>query len=112
MGFPGSSAGKESACIAGDLGFIPGLGNFPGEGIGYPLQYYWIFLVSQKVKNRLKCRKPGFNPRFGKILWRRHGNPLHSSCLENPHRQRSLAGYSPCGCKESDTTEQLNTAHS
>ena len=41
---PGSSAGKESACIAGDLGLIPGLGNFPGERIGYPLQYYWAFL--------------------------------------------------------------------
>ena len=38
-GFPGSSAGKESTCIAGDLGSIPGLGRSPGEGIGYPLQY-------------------------------------------------------------------------
>ena len=38
-----------------------------------------------------------------------HGNPLQYSCLENPHRQRTLAGYSPWGCKESDTTEQLNT---
>jgi hypothetical protein len=38
-GFPGSSAGKESACIAGDLGLIPGLGRSPGKGIGYPLQY-------------------------------------------------------------------------
>ena len=33
------SAGKESACNAGDLGLIPGLGRFPGEGKGYPLQY-------------------------------------------------------------------------
>ena len=33
------------------------------------------------------------------------GNPLQYSCLENPHEQRSLAGYSPWGCKESDTTE-------
>ena len=32
-------------------------------------------------------------------------------CLENPHRQRSLASYSPWGCKESDTTERLNTQH-
>ena len=31
-GFPGSSAGKESACNVGDLGSIPGLGRFPGEG--------------------------------------------------------------------------------
>ena len=39
MSFPGGSAGKESACSAGDLGSIPGLGRSPGEGEGYPLQY-------------------------------------------------------------------------
>ena len=39
MGFPGGSAGKESACSAGDLGLIPGLGRWPGEGKGYPLQH-------------------------------------------------------------------------
>ena len=39
MGFPGGSAGKESACNAGDLDLIPGLGGSPGEGKGYPLQY-------------------------------------------------------------------------
>ena len=37
--FPGSSAGKESTCNVGDLGLIPELGKFPGEGKGYPLQY-------------------------------------------------------------------------
>ena len=36
-----------------------------------------------------------------------HGNPLQYSCLENPQGLRSLAGYSPLGCKELDTTEQL-----
>jgi len=39
MAFPGNSANKESACVAGDLGSIPGLGRSPGEGNGYPLQY-------------------------------------------------------------------------
>ena len=39
MGFPCASAGKESACNAGDLGLIPELGRSPGEGKGYPLQY-------------------------------------------------------------------------
>ena len=39
MGFTGGSAGKESACNAGDLGSIPGLGRSPGEGNSYPLQY-------------------------------------------------------------------------
>ena len=38
-----------------------------------------------------------------------HANPLHYSCLKNPHGQRSLAGYSPWGCKELDTTEWLST---
>ena len=35
-----------------------------------------------------------------------HANPPQYSCLENPHGQRSLAGYSPRGCKESDLTYQ------
>ena len=39
LGFPGGSAGKESAGNVGDLGSIPGLGRSPGEGKGYPLQY-------------------------------------------------------------------------
>ena len=58
-GFPGGTSGKESTCNPGDIrdtGLIPGLGRYPGEG---------------------------------------HGNPLQYSCLENSHRQRSLAGCSP-----------------
>ena len=39
LGFTGGSIGKESACHAGYLGSIPGLGKSPGEGNGYPLQY-------------------------------------------------------------------------
>ena len=51
MGFPGSSAGKESACNAGDPGLIPGSRRSAGEGIGYLLQYSWASLVVQLVKN-------------------------------------------------------------
>ena len=39
LGFACGSAGKESSCNAQDLGSINGLGRFPGEGKGYPLQY-------------------------------------------------------------------------
>ena len=39
MGFPGGSAGKESTCNLGNLGWILGLGRSPGEGNSYPLQY-------------------------------------------------------------------------
>ena len=48
---PGSSAGKESACNAGDPGLIPGWGRSTGEGIGYPLQYSWASLVALLLKN-------------------------------------------------------------
>ena len=47
--FLGSSAGKESACNAGDSSSIPGSGSSAGEGIGYPLQYTWASLVAQLV---------------------------------------------------------------
>ena len=46
-----SSAGKESACNAGDPNLIPRLGRSPGEGVGYPLQYSGASLVAQLVKN-------------------------------------------------------------
>ena len=49
--FPGSSVGKEYACSAGDPGSIPGLGRSTGEGISCPLQYSWVSLVAQLVKN-------------------------------------------------------------
>ena len=48
---PGSSAGKESACNAGDRDLIPELGRSAGKGIGYLLQYSWASLVAQLVKN-------------------------------------------------------------
>ena len=55
--FPVSSAGKESACNAGDPSSIPESGRFPGEGIDYPLQYSWAFLVAQTVKNPLAMQE-------------------------------------------------------
>ena len=51
LGCPHSSVGKESACNAGDTGSIPGLPRSAGEGKGYPLQYSWVSLVVQLVKN-------------------------------------------------------------
>ena len=51
LGFPCSSAVKESTCSARDLRLIPGLGRSAGEKIDYPLQYSWASLVAQLVKN-------------------------------------------------------------
>ena len=53
LGFPGGSAGKESTCIVGDLGSIPGLERSPGEGKGYPLQY-------SGLENSMDCILHGF----------------------------------------------------
>ena len=47
----------------------------------------------------------GSVPGLGRSPGGGHDNPLQYSCLENPHGQRSLAGYKPGGHKESDTTE-------
>ena len=46
-----NSAGKESACNAGDPGSSPGSGRSHGEGIGYPLQYSWASPVAQLVND-------------------------------------------------------------
>ena len=75
LGFPGGSAGKESACNAGNSGSTPGLGRPAGEGVGYPLQYSWASLVAQKVNNPPAIGEIGFNPWVGKIPWRRERLP-------------------------------------
>ena len=100
LGFLHSSVGKESACNAGDPISIPGSGRFPEEGIGYPLQCSWSPLVAQSVENlpamwETWVRSLGWEDSPGRGL----GNPLQYSCLENPHGQRSLVGYSPWSCK-------------
>ena len=53
---------------------------------------------------------PSLIPGLGRFPGGGHGNPLQCACLENLQGQRSLAGYSPRGCKESDMTERLSTA--
>ena len=59
LGFPSSSAGKESACNAGDPGSIPGSGRSTGEGIGYPIQYSGLensidYIVHGVTKSRTR----------------------------------------------------------
>ena len=48
-------------------------------------------------------------PGMGRSPGEGNSNPLQYSCLEDPHGQRRLVGYSPCGHQESDTTESLST---
>ena len=74
---------------------------------------YWASQVSLLVKyppaNAGDIRDEGSIPGSGRFPGGGHGNPLQYSYLENPHGQRSLAGYSPRGRKESDMTERLST---
>ena len=58
-----------------------------------------------------QCRRPEFDPWVGKIPWRKAWQPTPVFLPGEFHRQRSLVGYSPCGCKESDVTEQLTLPH-
>ena len=51
VGFPGRSAGKESACNAREDSSISRSGRSPGDGIGYPLQHSWASLAAQTIKN-------------------------------------------------------------
>ena len=55
------------------------------------------------------ARAVGWIPGLGRSPGVGNGNPLQCSCLKNPHGQGSLAGYSPWGHKESDTTEHKCT---
>ena len=84
LGFPGSSVGKESAC---NVGSIPGLGKAPEEGIGCPLQYSWVSLVAQEVKNLTAMPETG----LPSLVWENPLEkemapvyPLQFSCLKNP----------------------------
>ena len=76
VGFPGSSAGKESVWNAGDSSLLSGLGKSPGKGIGYPLEYSWTFLVAQMVKNLPSVQETWVGSlSCGKIPWRRAWQP-------------------------------------
>ena len=103
---PSSSAGKESACEAGDPSLIPGSGRSAGEGIGCPLQFFLASLVTQLVKNLPVIRETwvgslllGGSPREG------NSYSLHYSGQEN------TGLYSPWGHKELDTTEWVPLSH-
>ena len=79
-GFSGNSAGKESACNAGDPSSIPGSGRPTGEGISYALQYSWTSLVAQLVKN-LPAMQETWVPFLGWEDPLEKGKATHSSIL-------------------------------
>ena len=66
---------------------------------------------SDSKESAYNAGDPGLIPGWRTSPGGGHGNPLQYSCLENPHGERSLAGYSPWGFEELDMTERLSTYH-
>ena len=64
--------------------------------------------MAQMVTVCLQCGRPGFEPWFGKIPWRKKWQSTPVLLPGKSHGQRSLVGYSLWGLKESDTTERLH----
>ena len=73
------------------------------------LGFYWASLVAQMVKCCLQRERPRFDPWVGRMPWRRKWQPTPALLPGKSYERRSLIGYSPWGCKESDTTEQLHS---
>ena len=107
------NASKESTCNVGDPGSIPSwVGKFPWRKDRLPTPVFLGFLGGSDGKESA-CIVGDLGLILGLVRSPEggHGNPLQYFCLENTHRQRGLAGYSPWGHKQLDTIEQLNTAH-
>ena len=105
MGFPGSSAGKEPSCNAGDPSSIPGSGRSPRKGIGYPFQYSWASLVTQMVKNTpCNAGDLGLIPGLGRSPGEGNCYPLQYAGLESS-MDRGTKQATVHGVTDSDTTE-------
>ena len=90
-GLPTSSVGKESTCIAGDAGLIPGSGRSPGEGKGYPLQYSGLENSMDSPWGRKESDTTWATFTFISLFKRTQPNPFSGK-----------AGRSPWGHEESE----------
>ena len=79
-GFPGGSDGEESACNVADLGLIPGLGRFPEEGNGNPLQ--------DSCLENLQTEEPGGLQCMGWQRVRDNSARAHTDTQRHTHRHR------------------------
>ena len=108
LGFPGSSAGKESACRRPQ--FDSWVWNIPWRRDRLPTPAFLGFPGgSVGKKSAYNVGDLGSIPGLGKSPGGGNGNPIQYSCLENPHGERGLVCCSPWGLKESDVTERLRT---
>ena len=97
LDFPGGPAVKTPCFRCRGHSFDPWSGN---EGSSQ--------VALESTCQCRRCRRCGFSPWVGKIPWRREWLPAPVFWPGESQGQRSLAGYSPWGYKESDTTEPLS----
>ena len=83
------------------------LGIFPAQGSNQVFCIAGGFFTSWVTREAHQCRRHGFSPWVGKIPQRRKRQPTPVYLPGKSHGQRILAGYSPWGCKESDTIKRL-----
>ena len=108
LGFPSSSAGRF--CLqCRRPGFNSWVGTIPRRRDRLPTTIFLGFPGGSDIKESAHGGDLGSIPVLGRSPGGGYVNPLQYSCLENPHGQRSLVGYSPWGCKESDMTVCLST---
>ena len=99
LGFPGGSAGKESARNAGDLGLIPELRRSSGEGKGYLLQYFGLenstnYIVHSVANSRTQLRNLHFTSlHFTPLQGGTSGKEV--ACQYRRHKRCSRCGYDP-----------------
>ena len=119
-------AGPEGSLRAPASGIASGCSSYPSQLITlwpYELELGFVVLALEGSQSNIQptervalvvknppaiagdVRDAGLIPGSGRSPEGGHGNPLQYSCLENPHGQRSLVGYTPWGLHESDTTE-------
>ena len=120
LGFPGGS-GKASACNAGDLGLMPGSDPLEKEmaahsstlaesnvteWLHFHFSYWYIGLPWWFIgkESTCQCRRCGFDPRVGKIYWRRKWQPTPVFLPGKSHGQRIPADYSRWSYKRIGTT--------
>ena len=73
--------------------------HFPSFMFLFFFKFSITYSGSDSKDSVCNARDPGASPGWGRSPRGGHGNPLQYSCLENPHGQRSLVGYSPWSCR-------------
>ena len=102
----------SSQCLPEWVRIAPSIGTRGSRILRFSLgavPFHWLPWWLSGKESTCNAEDAGLIPGWGRSPGRGHGNPFQYSFLENPHGQRSLAGYGLWGRKELETTERLST---